>query len=99
MFLLLVDKANFQAFKKMTSSFSPKDIGADYIPTEEERRVFAECNEESFWFRCELSFFVNFKKMSLHVFVWVCMCVEGSGRRPSSFLAPLSLIFRDRISH
>ncbi|KAL6048445.1 hypothetical protein STEG23_016870, partial [Scotinomys teguina] len=26
-------------------------IGADYIPTEEERRVFAECNEESFWFR------------------------------------------------
>ncbi|XP_059527651.1 OCIA domain-containing protein 1 isoform X2 [Myotis daubentonii] len=26
-------------------------IGADYIPTEEERRVFAECNDESFWFR------------------------------------------------
>ncbi|XP_042526843.1 OCIA domain-containing protein 1-like [Dipodomys spectabilis] len=25
-------------------------IGADYIPTEEER-VFAECNNESFWFR------------------------------------------------
>uniref|UniRef100_A0A8D1A709 OCIA domain-containing protein 1 n=1 Tax=Sus scrofa TaxID=9823 RepID=A0A8D1A709_PIG len=28
-------------------------IGADYIPTEEERRVFAECNDESFWFRCK----------------------------------------------
>nr|XP_023410815.1 OCIA domain-containing protein 1 isoform X3 [Loxodonta africana] len=27
------------------------NIGADYIPTEEERRVFAECNDESFWFR------------------------------------------------
>ncbi|PNJ33031.1 OCIAD1 isoform 5, partial [Pongo abelii] len=26
-------------------------IGPDYIPTEEERRVFAECNDESFWFR------------------------------------------------
>ena len=26
-------------------------IGADYIPTEEERRVFAECNDQSFWFR------------------------------------------------
>ncbi|XP_017395778.1 OCIA domain-containing protein 1 isoform X1 [Cebus imitator] len=26
-------------------------IGPDYIPTEEERRLFAECNDESFWFR------------------------------------------------
>ncbi|XP_068961304.1 OCIA domain-containing protein 1 isoform X1 [Petaurus breviceps papuanus] len=27
------------------------NIGMDYIPTEEERRVFAECNRESFWYR------------------------------------------------
>nr|XP_055061744.1 OCIA domain-containing protein 1-like isoform X2 [Misgurnus anguillicaudatus] len=26
-------------------------MGVDYIPTEEERRVFRECNEESFWYR------------------------------------------------
>uniref|UniRef100_A0A8C1GHU2 OCIA domain-containing protein 1 n=1 Tax=Cyprinus carpio TaxID=7962 RepID=A0A8C1GHU2_CYPCA len=28
-------------------------VGIDYIPTEEERRVFRECNQESFWYRCE----------------------------------------------
>ncbi|XP_040891415.1 OCIA domain-containing protein 1-like isoform X2 [Toxotes jaculatrix] len=26
-------------------------MGMDYIPTEEERRVFRECNQESFWYR------------------------------------------------
>ncbi|KAM4603409.1 OCIA domain-containing protein 1 isoform 1-T1 [Polymixia lowei] len=26
-------------------------VGMDYIPTEEERRVFRECNQESFWYR------------------------------------------------
>lgn len=26
-------------------------MGIDYIPTEEERRVFKECNQESFWYR------------------------------------------------
>ncbi|XP_029358734.1 OCIA domain-containing protein 1 [Echeneis naucrates] len=26
-------------------------VGIDYIPTEEERRVFRECNNESFWYR------------------------------------------------
>uniref|UniRef100_A0A672MUA5 OCIA domain-containing protein 1 n=1 Tax=Sinocyclocheilus grahami TaxID=75366 RepID=A0A672MUA5_SINGR len=26
---------------------------ASYIPNEEERRVFRECNSESFWYRCE----------------------------------------------
>ncbi|MBN3312736.1 OCAD1 protein, partial [Atractosteus spatula] len=26
-------------------------LGVSYIPTEEERRVFRECNEESFWYR------------------------------------------------
>ncbi|XP_036377574.1 OCIA domain-containing protein 1 [Megalops cyprinoides] len=26
-------------------------MGLDYIPTEEERRVFRECNQESFWYR------------------------------------------------
>lgn len=26
-------------------------VGMEYIPTEEERRVFKECNQESFWFR------------------------------------------------
>eukprot|EP00064_Thunnus_orientalis_P014813 superscaffoldBa00002635_g14860 len=26
-------------------------VGMDYIPTEEERRVFKECNQESFWYR------------------------------------------------
>lgn len=29
----------------------PGPIGMDYIPTEEERRVFKECNQESFWYR------------------------------------------------
>ncbi|KAM9818462.1 OCIA domain-containing protein 1-like isoform X1 [Syngnathus typhle] len=26
-------------------------LGTDYIPTEEEKRVFRECNNESFWYR------------------------------------------------
>lgn len=26
-------------------------VGMEYIPTEEERRVFKECNQESFWYR------------------------------------------------
>ncbi|XP_057700287.1 OCIA domain-containing protein 1-like [Corythoichthys intestinalis] len=26
-------------------------VGVDYIPTEEEKRVFRECNNESFWYR------------------------------------------------
>ncbi|XP_061627418.1 OCIA domain-containing protein 1-like [Phyllopteryx taeniolatus] len=26
-------------------------VGTDYIPTEEEKRVFRECNKESFWYR------------------------------------------------
>ncbi|XP_058640888.1 OCIA domain-containing protein 1-like isoform X2 [Onychostoma macrolepis] len=26
-------------------------VGIDYIPTEDERRVFRECNQESFWYR------------------------------------------------
>lgn len=29
----------------------PGPVGMDYIPTEEERRVFRECNQESFWYR------------------------------------------------
>lgn len=28
-------------------------VGLDYIPTEEERRVFKECSQESFWYRCK----------------------------------------------
>lgn len=28
-------------------------VGMEYIPTEEERRVFKECNQESFWYRCK----------------------------------------------
>ncbi|KAJ0033033.1 hypothetical protein NQD34_000140, partial [Periophthalmus magnuspinnatus] len=26
-------------------------VGMDYIPTDEERKVFRECNQESFWYR------------------------------------------------
>lgn len=29
----------------------PGPVGMDYIPTEEERKVFRECNQESFWYR------------------------------------------------
>lgn len=29
----------------------PGPVGTDYIPTEEERAVFRECNQESFWYR------------------------------------------------
>uniref|UniRef100_A0A673HJ24 OCIA domain-containing protein 1 n=1 Tax=Sinocyclocheilus rhinocerous TaxID=307959 RepID=A0A673HJ24_9TELE len=32
--------------------FNPNaGLRIDYIPTEEERRVFRECNQESFWYR------------------------------------------------
>lgn len=33
-------------------------VGMEYIPTEEERRVFRECNQESFWYRCKCLSFV-----------------------------------------
>uniref|UniRef100_A0A672MQ91 OCIA domain-containing protein 1 n=1 Tax=Sinocyclocheilus grahami TaxID=75366 RepID=A0A672MQ91_SINGR len=40
-----------------SSGFTPAAQGsfsnASYIPNEEERRVFRECNSESFWYRCE----------------------------------------------
>ncbi|KAK7930009.1 hypothetical protein WMY93_006404 [Mugilogobius chulae] len=29
----------------------PGAVGMDYIPTDEERKVFRECNQESFWYR------------------------------------------------
>ncbi|XP_029002169.1 OCIA domain-containing protein 1-like [Betta splendens] len=29
----------------------PEAVGPDYIPTEDERRVFRECDKESFWYR------------------------------------------------
>uniref|UniRef100_H3CJG8 OCIA domain-containing protein 1 n=1 Tax=Tetraodon nigroviridis TaxID=99883 RepID=H3CJG8_TETNG len=29
----------------------PAQVGMEYIPTEDERRVFRECNQESFWYR------------------------------------------------
>ncbi|CAL1601528.1 unnamed protein product [Knipowitschia caucasica] len=29
----------------------PGVVGTDYIPTDEERNVFRECNQESFWYR------------------------------------------------
>lgn len=28
-------------------------VAMDYVPTEEERRVFRECSQESFWYRCK----------------------------------------------
>lgn len=30
-------------------------MGVEYVPTVEERRVFKECNQESFWYRCKFS--------------------------------------------
>lgn len=30
---------------------APGAVGMDYIPTEDERKVFRECNQESFWYR------------------------------------------------
>lgn len=31
-------------------------VGASYIPTDEERRIFKECNKESFYYRCMYEF-------------------------------------------
>lgn len=28
-------------------------IPVDYVPNEEEKRVFRECSHESFWYRCK----------------------------------------------
>ncbi|XP_077379556.1 OCIA domain-containing protein 1 [Festucalex cinctus] len=41
--------AGFNEQRKRQGAQSP--LGTDYIPTEEELRVFKECNEESFWYR------------------------------------------------
>uniref|UniRef100_A0A671LQC7 OCIA domain-containing protein 1 n=1 Tax=Sinocyclocheilus anshuiensis TaxID=1608454 RepID=A0A671LQC7_9TELE len=57
-----------------SSGFTPAAQGsfnASYIPNEEERRVFRECNSESFWYRCEytcLSFCPTFFLRSLFIF-------------------------------
>ncbi|KAL7841096.1 hypothetical protein SRHO_G00247870 [Serrasalmus rhombeus] len=36
---------------QLQSASGKGPLGMDYIPTEEERRVFKECNQESFWYR------------------------------------------------
>uniref|UniRef100_A0A3B4E0P3 OCIA domain-containing protein 1 n=1 Tax=Pygocentrus nattereri TaxID=42514 RepID=A0A3B4E0P3_PYGNA len=36
---------------QLPSASGKGPLGMDYIPTEEERRVFKECNQESFWYR------------------------------------------------
>ena len=39
-----------------SSSVTQGPMGVDYVPTEEEIRVFKECNHESFWYRCKFIF-------------------------------------------
>ncbi|XP_034392996.1 OCIA domain-containing protein 1-like [Cyclopterus lumpus] len=39
----------FTAERQHVGAQSP--VGMQYIPTEEEKRVFRECNQESFWYR------------------------------------------------
>jgi hypothetical protein len=65
----------------MTSNLSLKDIGGGYIPTEEEWRLFAECHEECFWFRCELSCLRTVLKNVLGWFCGTCVCACAEGRR------------------
>ncbi|KAF4071701.1 hypothetical protein AMELA_G00276340 [Ameiurus melas] len=38
-------------FTARTAETMPAALGAEYTPTEEERKVFKQCDEESFWYR------------------------------------------------
>ncbi|XP_053475201.1 OCIA domain-containing protein 1-like [Ictalurus furcatus] len=38
-------------FTERTAETMPAALGAEYTPTEEERKVFKQCDEESFWYR------------------------------------------------
>ncbi|MCJ8749300.1 hypothetical protein PDJAM_G00174820 [Pangasius djambal] len=38
-------------FTARTAETKPAVLGAEYTPTEEERKVFKQCDEESFWYR------------------------------------------------
>lgn len=42
---------NLSSFTEEQQEGSQGPAGGNYIPTDEERRVFKECNEESFWYR------------------------------------------------
>ncbi|XP_050973903.1 OCIA domain-containing protein 1-like isoform X1 [Labeo rohita] len=52
-------------------------VGIDYIPTEEERRVFRECNQESFWYR---SLPISAISMALTQFLISRGALTASGR-------------------
>lgn len=55
--LYRINRSLIGNFQKVSSrivlSSSQGPFNASYIPNEEERRVFRECNSESFWYRCE----------------------------------------------
>ncbi|KAI7811082.1 OCIA domain-containing protein 1-like isoform X2 [Triplophysa rosa] len=52
-------------------------MGIDYIPTEEERRVFRDCNHESFWYR---SVPISVISMALTQFLISRRALTASGR-------------------
>uniref|UniRef100_A0A671LU21 OCIA domain-containing protein 1 n=1 Tax=Sinocyclocheilus anshuiensis TaxID=1608454 RepID=A0A671LU21_9TELE len=57
---------------------SKGSFNASYIPNEEERRVFRECNSESFWYRCEENKFIFQKCKILY-----CYCLSVGILTPS----------------
>uniref|UniRef100_A0A674J9N8 OCIA domain-containing protein n=1 Tax=Terrapene triunguis TaxID=2587831 RepID=A0A674J9N8_9SAUR len=78
-------------------------IGMAYVPTEDERRIFRECNDESFWYRCESSLLINHLSFSSEVdcdppFIRQNMMIvrllhERSWIYISSLVVPLESIF------
>ncbi|XP_065110541.1 OCIA domain-containing protein 1 isoform X1 [Paramisgurnus dabryanus] len=61
----------------IVTSLQTGPMGVDYIPTEEERRVFRECNEESFWYR---SLPISVISMGLTQFLISRGALTASGR-------------------
>lgn len=53
-------------------------VNMNYIPTEEERKVLRECNEESFWYRCKWKVLLFFSfQLSCLALTAFCQPVNG----------------------
>ncbi|XP_029443802.1 OCIA domain-containing protein 1 isoform X2 [Rhinatrema bivittatum] len=52
-------------------------IGMAYVPTEEERKTFKECNRESFWYRCTLTASARFGSLPKVAFAGICGYMAG----------------------
>ncbi|TSN95681.1 OCIA domain-containing protein 1 [Bagarius yarrelli] len=64
-------------FTERTAETQPAVLGAQYNPTEEERKVLKECHTESFWYRGKLSASMRFGSLPKVLFAGMCGYFAG----------------------